>query len=241
MSDVKSYFEKHSHHHAYHRDPSSYSQTMADIRQILGSSHLNILDVGCGDGSFIRGLTKSGIEGKFFGIDLSHNLVSDASKQLRNATADLLVGDGFNLPLREEIKFDLIHLDSVLHHIIGKSRQESRQMARKFLAFLHERLSEHGIIVVEEIYIVSFLFPELTSSIIFYGLKLMNKLHINLSSLNREFQPGLEVNFFSGKTLEGLFKQYSEKTLQIKLSKVPLLFRVFLTKDYGRITYVTHR
>ena len=218
MSDVKSYFEKHSHHHAYHRDASSYAQTMESITQILGSRPLNILDVGCGDGSFISGLNKSGIEGKFIGIDLSHNLVVDASRDVKKS-ADLLVGDGFNLPFRREVKFDAIHLDSVLHHIIGKTRRESKQLARNFLTFLRERLSEHGVIIVEELHFLSFFFPELTSSIIFYGLKILNRLRINLSSLNKEFQLGLEVNFFSRRSLEVLFEQYSEKILRLAFEK----------------------
>lgn len=241
MSDVKSYFEKRSSHHAYHLDPSLYTRTTEDIKQLLGSGPLDVLDLGCGDGSFISGLKKSGIKGKFIGIDLSQKLVAKAIQDLGNATADFLLADGFNLPFRPAVKFDLIHLGFVLHHLIGRTRYESRHLAQKLVGFLHERLSENGVVIVDELYFVSFWFPELTASVIFYGLKLMNALHIDLSKVNNEFQPGLEVSFFSDKSLDRIFELYSKRIPLIRPSKFPKLYKLFLVKKYGRICYVAHR
>lgn len=203
---------------------------------------MTILDLGCGDGSFITSLKKYGIKGDFIGIDLSYGMVRDALMNLNRTSSDLFVGDGFNLALRNDIKFDLIHLDCVLHHLIGKNRNQSKLLAQKLFSILHGRLSNRGFIVVEEMYYSSFIFPEFTSAIIFYGLKLMKLLHIDLSKIRNEFQLGLEVNFFSNKTLEEMFRQHSKKIQQIRRNpaKIPKFYRIFLLKDLGRVSYAVY-
>lgn len=242
MPSVKSYFDEYSHHHAYDRDPSSYSQILENIKQILTSDDLNILDLGCGDGSFFKSLEKSGIKGKFYGVDLSQSMISSALVNLSNIHADLLVGDGLNLSFREDLKFDVIHLDCVLHHLISANRRGSKELSRRLLSLLHGRLSQHGMIIVEEMYYDSFLFSEFTSMIVFYGLKFINLFHLNINWLRGEFQPGLEVNFFSDKGLERLFQVVSEKTREVKRTKtrVPKFYRLFLLKEFGRVSYIVY-
>jgi SAM-dependent methyltransferase len=243
LSDVKSFFEKHTHHHAYHRDPSSYLDIIDKIKKTLVTDQLNILDLGCGDGSFMRALARSGVKGNFVGIDLSYNMVSQALRESERGSTGLLVADGFNLPIQAEIRFDLIHIDSVLHHLISKSRRGSRKLAEKFIMLLHDRLSENGVILVEEMYYVSFVFPEFTSATIFYGLKLINILGIDFSKIRNEFQPGLEVNFFSEEGLQKLFDKFSKNVNRIKRTplRVPRLYRVFLAKQLGHVSYAVYR
>lgn len=244
MSNVKSYFETHTHHHAYHRDPLSYSEIIESVRNhAFAEEPIKILDLGCGDGSFIRGLKKYRVNGTFVGIDLSDKMVHEASKDLGNESADLLVGDGFNLPIRKDIKFNVIHIDCVLHHLIGKNRKDSTRLAQKLYGLLHDKLSDGGFIVVEEMYYVSFLVPEFTSAIVFYGLKLMNTLGINLGRVRNEFQLGLEVNFFSERRLKSMFELHSKRIHELRRSpaKVPKFYRIFLLKDLGRISYAVFR
>lgn len=242
MSDVKSYFEDHSHHHAYQRDPTSYSQIFQAIKKKLPSNDLNILDLGCGDGSFFKSLKTFEINGEFVGVDLSHAMVSKASKNLSAVRAHLIVGDGFNLPIKTNLKFQVIHIDCVLHHLIADNRKRSKELSRKLLMFLHERLSQDGVIVVEEMYYNSFLLQDFTSRIIFYGLKFMNFFHLNVSSIRSEFQPGLEVNFFSETGLQELFQLISKKNHEIKRSetKVPKFYRAFLLREFGRVSYMVY-
>jgi hypothetical protein len=33
----------------------------------------------------------------------------------------------FKMPLRQEARFDLFHIDSVLHHIVGRTRDKSNE------------------------------------------------------------------------------------------------------------------
>jgi hypothetical protein len=62
------------------------------------------------------------------------------------------VADGFNLPISTETKFDLIHLDSVLHHLIGRNRNQSLSLVKRLLALVEEKLTEDGVMVIDEMY-----------------------------------------------------------------------------------------
>lgn len=239
LSSVKSYFDSHAHLHVYHRDPAVYQSILAHIQQSKSKGELHILDVGCGDGSFIESAIMTGLTGRFIGIDLSWSMITMANKKLKTKTVQLLVADAFNIPLKEDIKFDIIHIDSVLHHLIGKTRSQSMQMVERLLKKLITLLSKDGIFVVEEMYYRSYISPRITSTIIFHGLKILNYLHFDISSIVREFQPGLEVNFLYDEDLERSLNAYGRSVLIKKVpSKIPRLYRLFMLKDLGRICYL---
>lgn len=166
-------------------------------------------------------------------------MIKMAKNGLDFSRVEFLVADGFKMPLKPEAKFDLIHIDSVLHHLIGKTRAESVRLMDLFCKQLRDRLSENGSLIVEEVYYASHLFPQITSCMIFYGLKLINFLHLDVSKIMRELLPGLEVNFLHHKQIEELFEQYGTIQL-IKQTpwQVPRLYRLLLLKDLGHISYV---
>ncbi|MDQ6866399.1 MAG: class I SAM-dependent methyltransferase, partial [Thermoproteota archaeon] len=175
----------------------------------------------------------------FIGFDVSTNMIKMAKNSVGCSEVQLLAADGSNMPLRPEAKFDLIHIDSVLHHLIGKTRAESVHLIDSFCKQLRGRLSENGSLIVEEVYYASYLFPQITSFMIFYGLKLLNFLHLDVSKIVGELLPGLEVNFLHHKQIEELLEQYGTIQL-IKQTpwQVPKLYRLFLLKNLGHISYV---
>jgi predicted TPR repeat methyltransferase len=125
----------------------------------------------------------TGISALFLGFDISINMLKTAKKSVENSKVELVATDAFKMPLRQEARFDLIHIDSVLHHLVGSTRNKSMQLATLFCSQLMDQLSADGRIVVEEIYYVSHLFPTISSRLIFYGLKLLNLLHIFIECL----------------------------------------------------------
>lgn len=212
---------------------------MNDLQRKDPNGIVKILDIGCGDGSFIKSVLTEGIHADFIGVDISIKMLKMAKNSLESSGVQLLAADGFKMPLKPGSKFDLIHIDSVLHHLIGKTRAESVRLIDLFCKQLKDRLSENGSIVVEEIYYVSYIFPQITSSLIFYGLKLLNFLRLDVSKIVGELLPGLEVNFLHNNQIEELLEQYGK----VKLIKqtpwpIPRLYRLFLLKNLGHISYL---
>jgi SAM-dependent methyltransferase len=240
MSKVKSYFDSHKHHHPYHKDPRIYNSIISHIKKNKPlHGRIKILDAGCGDGSFIESAMTSGIDASFFGTDVSVGMISTAKEKLRNSSVEFFVADGFQLPLKTGTMFELIHIDSVLHHLIGKTRSKSRRLADEMLELLAKRISGNGALIVEEMYYDSYIVRNITASIIFYGLKLLNYLHLNVNKILPEFQPSLEVNFLSDKEIENLLQDYGTVYLIKKApSEVRKLYRLFLLKDLGRISFL---
>jgi hypothetical protein len=181
----------------------------------------------------------TGINAFFLGFDISINMLKTAKKSVDISKVELVAADGFKMPLRQEARFDLIHIDSVLHHLVGSNRNKSMQLASLFCSQIMNRLSADGRIVVEEIYYVSHLFPSISSRLIFYGLKLLNLLHIDATKIMKEFNPGLEVNFLGDKEIERLLGNYGTVYL---INKTPWprskLYRLFFIKDLGHVTYM---
>ena len=239
---TKSYFDMHAHHQAYHKAPLFYAQIMDHLKFRLdnGNNKIKVLDLGCGDGSFIKNLIAGGINAEFIGSDVSSSMIDIAKEKLDDQNnVEWLVCDGFELPLISRAKFDVIHLDSVLHHLVGKTRSKSRCLSNRLLAILINRLSKNGILIVEEMYYNSYLIPQITSFFVFYALKLLSMLKLDLSKFTSLYQPGLEVNFFCDKQIEGMLKNYGDSVYMIKRSPdaIPKLFRMLLLKDWGHISY----
>ena len=117
---------------------------MNDILRRDPDGRIKILDIGCGDGPFMKSALTAGIDADCIGFDISINMLKMAKNSLDCSRVQLLAADGFRMPLRPEAKFDLIHIDSVLHHLIGKTRDDSARLTDSFCRQLIDRLSENG-------------------------------------------------------------------------------------------------
>lgn len=243
---VKSYFETHAHNYS-HAD--LYPLIIDKIKNTISiKGDTKLLDVGCGDGSFIKMLIKAGLEMNFIATDISFKMLEKARENLRGYNVALFVADGFKIPVTPDMKFDIIHIDSVLHHLIDRTRGKSMCLVKKMLELLVSRLSSNGILIVEEWYYGSYVFPKITSIIVFYGLKLINFLNLDLSRYTKEIRPGLEVNFLHSKELEEILAHYGSVNLLHKTSGyhglhgihggVPRSYKLFLLKESGHITYI---
>src|SRR5438093_2559702 len=122
MPSVKSYFDKHAEYPSYSANPEKYLPIINHINEIKSEGKLRIFDFGCGNGNFIKGMKETGIDAYFYCSDLSSKMIGLARDNIKDQKVVLIVADGFNMPLNSKIKFDLIHVNSVLHHIIGKTR-----------------------------------------------------------------------------------------------------------------------
>ena len=128
-------------------------------------------------------LIKGKINAEFVGTDISSSMIKLAKKKLNDENVEFFVADGFKIPLKNGVGFDIIHLDMVLHHMIGKTRSQSFHIAQKLISTISSLLSSKGKIIVEELNVYSHIAPSITSSIIFHGLKFLNFIKLDISSL----------------------------------------------------------
>lgn len=234
---MKSYFES-SHVHRYIKTPEFYSSIAEEIKKVVPENRtLSFLDIGCGDGSFMKALAEQGLEGEYVGVDLSKDMLLVASQNLHGLQATLVLADGLRLPFGVAKRFDVIHIDSVLHHLIGKTRGESLRLVERMLEVLIGKISSNGLLIVEEVYYDSYIYSKITSFLVFYGLKMVNSLELDLS-FTKEIRPGLEVNFLHEKQLEQMLGRHGPVSLLNRMVwDVPHTYQLFLLKERGHITY----
>jgi hypothetical protein len=104
-------------------------------------------------------------------------------------------------------------------------------------------LEADGILVIEEVFYYSYIIPSLTSKIVFYGLKLLNRMKFDLSHYIPQVQLGLEVSFFYEEELKNILRKCSNNVVQFRKESwpIPRIYRYFLLKDCGHMTYLAVR
>jgi SAM-dependent methyltransferase len=241
MSNVKSYFEAQvqSDHHAYLHSAEFYRHAVKQIKRIIPANcDTKFLDIGCGNGSFIKALIEADIRVRYFALDVTLEMIKKAKKNLAGFNIEFFVADGFKIPIRSDVKFDVIHIDSVLHHLIEGTRAKSIRLIEKMLRLLMDKLEDKGILIVQEVYYNSYIFSRLTSFVVFYGLKLIRLLNLDTHGFMPEIKPGLEVNFLHEKQLEKILSKHgSTYLLDKKRWGIRKLYKLFLLRERGHITF----
>jgi hypothetical protein len=84
------------------------------LRETLSLSGLRVLDIGCGDGSFVRFMTRQGAEAT--GLEISEEKLARARAAEPAGHEDYQVGRGEALPFSGKL-FDLVVFINSLHHV----------------------------------------------------------------------------------------------------------------------------
>ncbi len=88
------------------------------IKPFLKRKDMQILDIACGTGKFLKKLQKTSKKRiKLFGIDSSEIMIKQAKKKSR--TIKFKIGNAENLPYRND-KFDIITCSHAFHHFQDK-------------------------------------------------------------------------------------------------------------------------
>jgi len=110
---------------------------------------LSVLDVGCGAGVFTDLLVSKYPTVRAYGLDSSIGMLA------RNVPAtgkSLVLGDAKALPFRTG-SFDLINLDTVMHHLVDfEGYQSTLGAIEHFMTSLRGLLKPGGFVIVREIY-----------------------------------------------------------------------------------------
>lgn len=204
------------------------------------SNGCNLLDVGGGGGCFTKLCQEY-----FETVDLC---IVDPSKELlqkqKLKNIKTVVGklpDELNL----DEKFDYIHIKEVLHHVTGSSTKKSKDLfVRSLINLKNNNLSSNGFILIHELFYESYLFPTFTRTMIFYLLKLQNRLRIKVPI--KDFIDGLDVCFYTRDELKSIFKEtgfqvveyYEESWNSTPSKRMMLLKKSALLKNWGSICFV---
>jgi ubiquinone/menaquinone biosynthesis C-methylase UbiE len=111
----------------------------------------NVLDMGCGDGIFTIKFFDWGKPKSMTGMDAASQAIQSAEKRKENRPIEFCVGDAHLLPW-EENQFDLVMLQSVLHHDDHPSDmiREAFRLAPKIL--IHEPNGNNlGLKMIEKV------------------------------------------------------------------------------------------
>ena len=134
--------------------------------------------------------------------------------------------------------FDFVHVKEVLHHVTGRSVAESKSLAMESLVATKRILDPKGYFLVHELYYESYLHPKLTRTMIFYVLRVQNRLKIRIPG--KHFLRDLRVCFYTREEFTELLKNAGfevvvakEEEWQNNSSKKLLLLR-----NWGRMLLV---
>jgi len=159
---TEKYFDEHVPEYSHDRLDFA-ARTIAELGGKKGSS---LVDLGCGAGNtlhFVR--EQTGIE-DVYAIDVSPNLLAKA-RELTGAES--MVGSLLDteLPAKVGRRFDFAIIAAVLHHLIGPTRNGSRDLARRAVDNALAMLEPGGhLVVVEPIF-----YPRVAMDALFYVKK----------------------------------------------------------------------
>ena len=231
--DVKDYFDSNPNTYKSHSIHDGWVEKKHFIQENYSGGRF--LDIGCGSGRFLNYAFQDMAEENLYGIDISAEMLPDEP----TLNEQYLLGSATAPPLRTE-QFEMIHMENVLHHIVGNSRTESKKMARKTIDKCLSLLQPGGYFLLSELFYEGPVYPPLPSYIIFNVLKHMP----NLSSIvDPEAIPGLSVSFFTRSELVDVIDNSSADLLdaQIQYWEAQTLLRKVLIKDYGQIHLFIHK
>jgi len=147
--EVKKFFAKWSlyqkimaHNYLFHREVYGLLQEFLEKNFNRGFS---LLDLGCGDGSYMASILKITAIKQYYGVDLVPEALTLAQKNLAglNCEQTFIQEDFFTLVQDPGISMDVIWVGLSLHHL-------PREQKERFLEFAFERLAADGCLLTFE-------------------------------------------------------------------------------------------
>lgn len=206
-TEVAEFFE--SHTTDYKPGLKQGSENKLDFLQdkIDNETEIRVLDVGCGSGVFADAVGELLETPSIFGTEITKEMLSEESISI-----ELLLSDAQKLPFKSD-SFQVVHLDAVLHHIVGDSRPESKQKAKQAFSEIFRILEPGGqIILTERIQKARIGSNEALSYAIFYGLKYGSKVLHSVHPQIYDDQP--PICFYSIEELSSMIEENSGKIVK---------------------------
>jgi SAM-dependent methyltransferase len=126
----------------------------------------SLIDLGCGMGNILESIREATGLRRLAGMDVSQRCLENARSRLGCSTyLGSILDRDFVGTITD--RFDFAVLGAVLHHLVGRSRRESRRMASTALTNSLALVREGGLLIVVE----PVFYPKLTMDLVFYVKK----------------------------------------------------------------------
>ena len=169
---------------------------MIDFVRSHASSEDKILEVGGGNGAFLDLVLENTSIKEVYNVEL----VYDTYKKQVNGGICLMGGNALDLPFKES-SFDWVVIKNLLHHLVGGTRRESKENAKRSVKELTRVTKDGGYILILDQYNKHKLF----SSVIFYLTLFFSVFSISFKSFGwgknvivSFLTPGETRNFLAG-------------------------------------------
>jgi ubiquinone/menaquinone biosynthesis C-methylase UbiE len=192
------------------------------------------MDIGCGAGNVLE-YVKSELSLSVSGMDFAENYVAQASKRcgceiLKGSVLDTAFIDGIDK------QYDFVLLGAILHHLVGKTRTSSEELARSAVRNAMKLLKKGGhLIIIENAYSPSF-----PMDVIFYVKRFMtgfsNKRVSFLNGWNNIGAP--VISFYTDEKIRGMIPAEIIKDESIDYPDLSPLWRLAGIKKASWVTYI---
>ncbi len=193
----------------------------------------SLLDLGCGTGNILAHLKNETNLNDYHGLDVSKQCLSKTEQRLRCSThVGSILQDDLSGVVNK--KFDFVIVGAVLHHLIGKSREESKKCVQKAIRNALALCKTNGYLIIHE----PIFYPAITMDIIFWIKKLLSSVTTKRISVfghwNNLGSP--VVSYLSHEELFAFVEQNKDCVIEdkeMKKTELTLMYRLAgITRRY---------
>jgi SAM-dependent methyltransferase len=237
--DAASFFDRYADTHVYgsiEEGPRVWDVCFIKfIKENLAGDTL--LDVGAGTGRFASLVKQNIVDMQVTALDPSKRLLS----RIEDQSIKKVIGEIPNLNLDPDETFFFIHANNVLHHLVGRTVNESRNVVLESLLALRDHLDDSGFLMILDEHWEGHVIPTSSRTLVFFLLSVARRLNIRVP--HRMHLKGLIVCFYTITELENMFKDCGFEILEFQ--DFPFLDnrlkKLLFLKRWGRMLFIVRK
>ena len=203
-----------------------------------GKENASLIDVGCGDGTVLKAFKEETDILRLTGMDISKNYLKLTQEKIG---CEIIHGSILDSNLIQTIdkRFDYVVVGAILHHLIGKNREESKNLAKQALKNAFDLLSPKGYLIISE----PTYSPKESMDKVFNIKNLITKFTTNrVNILGYDNNIGAPVvSYYDKNIITEMMKDYTEREAifeKYKPHELPLSLRMVGVKETGALLLI---